>query len=63
MKPNNCVVCAKEESYLRKSVVPHEYRRYFHTVMKDHQSHDVLLMYMRCHQSNMHDVTIRRYLL
>jgi len=63
VKPNICVVCGKEESYLRKSVVPHEYRRYFPTVMKDHQSHDVLLMCMRCHQSsNMHDVSMRREL-
>ena len=29
---------------IRKNVVPHEYRKYFPAVMKDHQSHDVLLM-------------------
>jgi len=63
VKPNICVVCGKEESYLRKSVVPHEYRRYFPAVMKDHQSHDVLLMCVPCHQrSNMHDASMRRQL-
>ena len=30
--------------HIRKNVVPHEYRKYFPAVMKDHQSHDVLLM-------------------
>eukprot|EP00088_Acartia_fossae_P022853 TRINITY_DN2395_c0_g1_i1.p1 TRINITY_DN2395_c0_g1~~TRINITY_DN2395_c0_g1_i1.p1 ORF type:complete len:602 (+),score=79.45 TRINITY_DN2395_c0_g1_i1:69-1874(+) len=60
VKPNICVVCGNEESYLRKNVVPHEYRRYFPAVMKDHQSHDVLLMCVRCHQlSNLHDATLR----
>jgi len=63
VKPNICVVCGKEESYLRKNIVPHEYRRYFPTVMKDHQSHDVLLMCVPCHQvSNMHDATLRNEL-
>jgi len=60
VKPNICVVCGSEESYLRKNVVPHEYRRYFPAVMKDHQSHDVLLMCVRCHQlSNLHDANLR----
>ena len=26
VKPNICVVCGKQDSYLRKNVVPHEYR-------------------------------------
>jgi len=63
VKPNICVVCGKDDSFLRKNVVPHEYRRYFPAVMKDHQSHDVLLMCVRCHQrSNMHDADLRRRL-
>ena len=28
-KTNNCVVCGKEDSYLRKYIVPHEYRKHF----------------------------------
>ena len=44
VKENICVVCGKGDSFLRKSIVPHEYRKYFPAVMKDHQSHDVLLM-------------------
>jgi len=39
------------------------FRRYFPAVMKDHQSHDVLLMCVRCHQlSNIHDTELRREL-
>ena len=33
--------------HIRKNVVPHEYRKYFPAVMKDHQSHDVLLMWVK----------------
>jgi len=63
VKPNICVVCGAEDSYLRKNVVPHEYRRYFPAVMKDHQSHDVLLLCVRCHQlSNLHDASLRNSL-
>jgi len=63
VKPNICVVCGMDESFLRKNVVPHEYRRYFPAVMKDHQSHDVLLMCVRCHQrSNMYDADLRKKL-
>ena len=63
VKPNICVVCGKDDSFLRKNVVPHEYRRYFPSVMKDHQSHDVLLMCVRCHQkSNMYDAEMRKFL-
>eukprot|EP00092_Neocalanus_flemingeri_P045105 GFUD01050253.1.p1 GENE.GFUD01050253.1~~GFUD01050253.1.p1 ORF type:complete len:571 (+),score=175.73 GFUD01050253.1:246-1958(+) len=63
VKPNICVVCGSDDSFLRKNVVPHEYRRYFPAVMKDHQSHDVLLMCVRCHQrSNYFDADLRKRL-
>ena len=63
VKENICVVCGKDKSFLRKSIVPHEYRKYFPVVMKDHQSHDVLLMCVSCHQkSNLYDADVRRYL-
>ena len=56
-KCNRCVVCGKSESYLRKYIVPHEYRKFFPEVMRDHQSHDILLMCVNCHQkSNLHDL-------
>ena len=29
VKPNICVVCGQDQSFLRKSVVPHEYRFLF----------------------------------
>lgn len=28
-KSNVCVVCGKEEGYVRKYIVPHEYRKHF----------------------------------
>lgn len=28
-KQNQCVACGRKDSYVRKKVVPHEYRRYF----------------------------------
>ena len=63
VKQNICVVCGKDQSFLRKSIVPHEYRKYFPAVMKDHQSHDVLLMCVTCHQkSNLYDADVRRFL-
>ena len=34
---------------MRKNIVPREYFRYFPSVMKDHHSHDVLLMCPKCH--------------
>ncbi len=81
-KDNQCVVCGKEESYLRKYIVPHEYRRYFpgskrenthccllkcfliHVeIMRDHSSHDILLMCHGCHtHSNLLDIGLRRQL-
>ncbi|KAI8430349.1 hypothetical protein MSG28_000646 [Choristoneura fumiferana] len=49
-KENKCVVCGNTDSYIRKNVVPREYRKYFPEVMKDHSSHDVVLLCARCHQ-------------
>ncbi|XP_074661404.1 exonuclease 3'-5' domain-containing protein 2-like [Tubulanus polymorphus] len=62
-KENVCVVCGYGESYIRKNVVPHEYRKYFPAVMKSHRSHDVLLMCVRCHhRSGIHDSIERQRL-
>ncbi|XP_060118458.1 exonuclease 3'-5' domain-containing protein 2 [Heteronotia binoei] len=56
VKENMCVVCGKTESYIRKNIVPHEYRRHFPIQMKDHNSHDVLLLCTACHAiSNFYD--------
>ncbi|XP_045615854.2 exonuclease 3'-5' domain-containing protein 2 [Procambarus clarkii] len=60
---NICVVCGEDESYIRKNVVPHEYRKHFPDILKDHQSHDVVLLCLECHRlSNLHDNALR-YLL
>ncbi|XP_056333111.1 exonuclease 3'-5' domain-containing protein 2 isoform X1 [Danio aesculapii] len=59
-KENLCVVCGKVESYIRKNIVPHEYRRHFPSEMKDHNSHDILLLCTACHAaSNVHDGALK----
>ncbi|XP_042229715.1 exonuclease 3'-5' domain-containing protein 2-like isoform X1 [Homarus americanus] len=60
---NVCVVCGTGESYIRKNVVPHEYRKHFPDILKDHQSHDVVLLCLECHrQSTLHDTVLRNML-
>ncbi|XP_029983244.1 exonuclease 3'-5' domain-containing protein 2 isoform X1 [Sphaeramia orbicularis] len=62
-KENLCVVCGKADSYIRKNIVPHEYRRHFPTEMKDHNSHDILLLCSSCHAaSNVHDGFLKQQL-
>ncbi|XP_043554122.1 exonuclease 3'-5' domain-containing protein 2 isoform X2 [Chiloscyllium plagiosum] len=62
-KENLCVVCGKRESYIRKNIVPHEYRRHFPVQMKDHNSHDVLLLCTACHAtSNYYDNVLKQQL-
>uniref|UniRef100_A0A3P9LS13 Exonuclease 3'-5' domain-containing protein 2 n=1 Tax=Oryzias latipes TaxID=8090 RepID=A0A3P9LS13_ORYLA len=62
-KENLCVVCGKADSYIRKNIVPHEYRRHFPTELKDHNSHDILLLCTSCHAaSNVHDGVLKQML-
>lgn len=59
-KENHCVVCGKTDNLIRKNVVPREYRKHFPVVMKNHTSHDVLLLCVVCHQvSNIKDLSLR----
>ncbi|KAJ1103498.1 hypothetical protein NDU88_000921 [Pleurodeles waltl] len=63
VKENLCVVCGKRESYIRKNIVPHEYRKHFPIQMKDHNSHDVLLLCTACHAvSNYYDNILKQRL-
>lgn len=60
---NVCVVCGCEDSYTRKSIVPHEYRRHFPRLLKHHQNHDVVLLCFPCHRaSNIADNALRTQL-
>lgn len=48
---------------MKKSVVPHEYRRHFPAVMKNHHSHDILLTCQSCHRlAGFHDNQLRKEL-
>ncbi|XP_029806118.1 exonuclease 3'-5' domain-containing protein 2 isoform X2 [Suricata suricatta] len=63
VKENVCVVCGKKDSYIRKNVIPHEYRKHFPIEMKDHNSHDVLLLCTSCHAvSNYYDNHLKQQL-
>ncbi|XP_003472425.1 exonuclease 3'-5' domain-containing protein 2 [Cavia porcellus] len=63
VKENVCVVCGKTDSYIRKNVIPHEYRKHFPIEMKDHNSHDVLLLCTSCHAiSNYYDNYLKQQL-
>ncbi|KAL7992356.1 hypothetical protein Chor_016612 [Crotalus horridus] len=47
----------------RKNIVPHEYRKHFPIQMKDHNSHDVLLLCTACHAlSNYYDNHLKQQL-
>lgn len=60
---NMCVVCGKDDSYIRKNIVPLEYRKYFPDILKAHQSHDVVLLCLKCHRkSSMQDNFLRQCL-
>ena len=62
-RQNICVVCGRGESYIRKNVVPHEYRKHFPEILKSHQNHDVVLLCTVCHQlSNQRDAILRYHL-
>ncbi|XP_035897697.1 exonuclease 3'-5' domain-containing protein 2 isoform X2 [Anopheles stephensi] len=61
-KENICVVCGAKSSFNRKNIVPRDYRKHF-PVMKEHVSHDVLLLCADCHQrSSMQDDRLRQEL-
>uniref|UniRef100_A0A2M4BE22 Exonuclease 3'-5' domain-containing protein 2 n=1 Tax=Anopheles marajoara TaxID=58244 RepID=A0A2M4BE22_9DIPT len=62
-KANICVVCGAKECFNRKNIVPRDYRKHFPVIMKEHVSHDVLLLCADCHQrSNMTDERLRQQL-
>ncbi|KAJ8733715.1 hypothetical protein PYW07_014266 [Mythimna separata] len=59
-KENRCVVCGDSQSYLRKNVVPREYRKNFPELLKERASHDVVLLCAACHErSNALDAAVR----
>ncbi|KAK0161502.1 hypothetical protein PV327_009965 [Microctonus hyperodae] len=63
VKVNQCVVCGAQDKFIKKNVVPREYRKYFPLIMKAHQSHDVLLLCPACHEvSNRNDLEFRKKL-
>eukprot|EP00116_Pleurobrachia_bachei_P019297 sb/3479559/ len=62
-KENKCCCCGSSDRLVRKNVVPREYRKHFPAAYKDKQSHDVVLLCVRCHcVSNVNDASMREQL-
>lgn len=58
-KSNSCVVCGHSEEYLRHSIVPTQYRQFFPDCMKNHLSHDILLLCLQCNERcGIHDYAL-----
>ncbi|KAF4529718.1 hypothetical protein B566_EDAN015347 [Ephemera danica] len=47
-KQNICVVCGADKSFVKKQIIPHEYRMHFPKAAKGYHSHDILLMCVSC---------------
>ena len=62
-KENRCVVCGRDDQYMRKMIIPRDYRRHFPDELKNHISHDILLLCPSCHHiSSNHDEDLRQKL-
>ncbi|XP_041974350.1 exonuclease 3'-5' domain-containing protein 2-like [Aricia agestis] len=48
IEETKCVVCGKDNSYIRKNIVPREYTKYF--PVRNRSAHDMLLLCGSCHQ-------------
>jgi cobalt/nickel-transporting P-type ATPase D len=49
-RTNNCVVCGKDDKYMRFHIIPVVYRRFFPLEYKSHNSHDIILLCLNCHE-------------
>lgn len=47
-KKNICVCCGAGDHYLRHSIVPHAFKKYFDETLKSRDSHDVVLLCASC---------------
>ncbi len=50
-RKNCCVICGKEDNYMRFHIVPFIYRQFFPENLKSHKSHDVALLCFNCHEN------------
>lgn len=62
-KVNQCCCCAQTDKLVKKNVIPKEYRKHLAEQFKNRQSHDVVLLCVRCHcASNSFDNLLREEL-
>jgi len=61
-RKNCCVVCGNEKEFIKFHVVPSLYRTFFKKEMKEHKSHDVLLLCNFCtiKANKLYDINIKR---
>ncbi|XP_067656926.1 exonuclease 3'-5' domain-containing protein 2-like isoform X2 [Haliotis asinina] len=59
-----CAVCGRTEAFIKKYVIPTEYKRYFHSVLKSARySQNILILCPDCYQvSSQHDAILRQQL-
>ncbi|XP_071089719.1 exonuclease 3'-5' domain-containing protein 2-like [Haliotis cracherodii] len=59
-----CVVCGRTHAFIKKYVIPTEYKRYFHRVLKSaRRSQNILILCPDCYQvSSQHDAILRQQL-
>lgn len=48
-KANICVVCGSTEDHTRHHIVPYCFRKYFSDQYKKHNSHDIVILCISCH--------------
>ncbi|KAJ3010455.1 hypothetical protein HKX48_007390 [Thoreauomyces humboldtii] len=59
-RENQCCVCGSLDRLTSHHIVPHAYRRYMPSAVKDSSSHDVVLLCVACHDDYEHHATIRK---
>jgi len=62
-KENKCVVCGEVSDFMRHSIVPHSYRKYFDLKYKSRSSHDIVLLCRKCTEKvGIEDLKMKRIL-
>eukprot|EP01130_Rhizamoeba_saxonica_P015285 TRINITY_DN681_c0_g1_i6.p1 TRINITY_DN681_c0_g1~~TRINITY_DN681_c0_g1_i6.p1 ORF type:complete len:263 (+),score=48.77 TRINITY_DN681_c0_g1_i6:969-1757(+) len=63
-KINQCVVCGEDSSVVRHNIVPSFFKKYFPLEIKEHSSHDIILLCQKCHrQRSMSATNLRNNIL
>lgn len=58
---NQCVGCGHDEGLVRFSIVPHCFRTHLPKRFKEHSSHDIVLLCLKCFKAASDAVSLRRH--